>query len=100
VAYIEFTQRLIDRFDQGDPKLHFRELTQLRQTGSPEVYIEEFQRIAVMVQDVSMETRDALHRSVDGTLKGLGKGFQAYQLTGCYMEDKRSGLSGQIFIYP
>jgi hypothetical protein len=53
VAYTEFTQRLIDRFDQGDPELHFRELTQLRQTGSPEVYIEEFQRIAVMVQDVS-----------------------------------------------
>jgi hypothetical protein len=53
VAYTEFTQKLIDRFDQGDPELHFRELTQLMQTGSPEVYIEEFQRIAVMVQDVS-----------------------------------------------
>jgi hypothetical protein len=52
-AYTEFTQRLIDRFDQGDPELHFRELTQLRKTGSPEIYIEEFQRIAVMVQDVS-----------------------------------------------
>ena len=32
VAYTEFTQRLIDRFDQGDPELHFRELTQFRQT--------------------------------------------------------------------
>ena len=53
VAYIEFTQRLIDRFDQGDPELHFRELTQLMQTGSPEVYIEEFQRLVVMVQDMS-----------------------------------------------
>jgi hypothetical protein len=52
-SYIEFTQRLIDRFDQGDPKLNFRDLTQLRQTGSLEVYIEEFQRLAVMVQDVS-----------------------------------------------
>jgi hypothetical protein len=28
--YIEFTHRLIDRFDQGDPELPFRELTQLR----------------------------------------------------------------------
>jgi hypothetical protein len=45
VAYTEFTQRLIDRFDQGDPELHFWELTQLRQTGAPEVYIEEFQRL-------------------------------------------------------
>jgi hypothetical protein len=53
VAYTEFTQRLIDRFDQGDPEIHFRELTQLRQTGSPEVYIEEFQRLAIMVQDMS-----------------------------------------------
>jgi hypothetical protein len=31
-SYTEFTQRLIDRFDQGDPELPFRELTQLRQT--------------------------------------------------------------------
>jgi hypothetical protein len=53
MAYTDFTQRLIDRFDQGDLELHFRELTQLRQTGAPEVYIEEFQRLAVMVQDIS-----------------------------------------------
>jgi len=48
-SYTEFTQRLMDRFDQGDRELHFRELTQLRQTGSVETFIEEFQRIAVMV---------------------------------------------------
>ena len=53
VAYTKFTQKLIDRFDQGDPELHFRELTQLKQTGSSEIYIEEFQRLAVMVRDVS-----------------------------------------------
>jgi hypothetical protein len=40
MSYTEFTQRLIDRFDQGDPELPFRELTQLRRTGSPEAYIE------------------------------------------------------------
>jgi hypothetical protein len=33
-SYTEFTQRLIDRFDQGDLELPFRELTQLRQTGT------------------------------------------------------------------
>jgi hypothetical protein len=54
VAYTEFTQRLIDMFDQGDPELHFRELTQLRQTRSLEVYIEEFQRIAVMVHKMCL----------------------------------------------
>jgi hypothetical protein len=43
----------MDRFDQGDPEIHFHELTQLRQTGSVEAFIEEFQRIAVMVPDVS-----------------------------------------------
>jgi hypothetical protein len=53
VSYIEFTQRFIDRFDQGDPELHFRELTQLRQTGTAEAFIEEFQRLVVMVQDIS-----------------------------------------------
>jgi hypothetical protein len=52
-SYPEFTQRLIDRFDQGDPELHFRELTQLRQTGSPEAFIEELQRLVVMVPYVS-----------------------------------------------
>jgi hypothetical protein len=35
-SYQEFTQRLIDRFDKGDPNRHFRELTQLKQTGSAE----------------------------------------------------------------
>jgi hypothetical protein len=49
VAYTEFTQRFIDRFDQGDPELHFPELTQLRHAGAPDVYIKEFQRLAIMV---------------------------------------------------
>jgi hypothetical protein len=29
-SYIDFTQRLIDKFDREDPKLHFKELTQIR----------------------------------------------------------------------
>ena len=29
-SYLEFTQRLIERFDQKDPEIHFRELAQLR----------------------------------------------------------------------
>jgi len=33
-SYLDFTQRLIDRFDKEDTELHFRELTQIKQTGS------------------------------------------------------------------
>jgi hypothetical protein len=32
-SYLEFTKRLMERFDMRDPELHFRDLTQLRQTG-------------------------------------------------------------------
>jgi hypothetical protein len=81
VAYTEFTQKLIDRFDQGDPKLHFRELTQLRQTGSPEVYIEEFQRITVMVQDVSQSRLMMLFtEGLMEPLKGWVKAFKPTNL--------------------
>jgi hypothetical protein len=75
-SYTEFTQRLIDRFDQGDPELPFRELTQLRQTGSSRGL---HRRVPEASSDgtgcVSSETYDALHRRVDGTLEGLGQGF-------------------------
>ena len=52
-SYPDFTQRLIERFDQKDPEVHFRELAQLKQTGSADAFISEFQRIAVMVTDIS-----------------------------------------------
>jgi hypothetical protein len=37
-SYMEFTERLMVRFDRRDPELHFRDLTQLRQTGSAESF--------------------------------------------------------------
>ena len=43
----------MERFDRKDPEIHFRELAQLKQTGSAESFISEFQRLAVMVTDVS-----------------------------------------------
>ena len=52
-SYDEFTQKLMERFDRKDPEIHFRELAQLKQTGSAEAFISEFQRIAIMVTDVS-----------------------------------------------
>ena len=39
----------MERFNRKDPKIHFRELAQLKQIGSVEAFISEFQRIAVMV---------------------------------------------------
>jgi hypothetical protein len=51
-SYLEFTQRLIERFDKKDPELHFRELAQLKQKGILETYISEFQRFVMMVSDI------------------------------------------------
>ena len=52
-SYSEFTQKLMERFDRKDPKIHFKELAQLKQTGSVEAFIFEFHRVVVMVTDVS-----------------------------------------------
>ena len=38
----EFTKRLIDWFDGKDLELNFKDLAQLRQTGSVDQYIAEF----------------------------------------------------------
>jgi hypothetical protein len=51
--YMDFTQRLIERFDKKDPEIHFRVLAQLKQTGSLESYISEFYRVGVMVTDIT-----------------------------------------------
>jgi hypothetical protein len=52
-SYREFTDRLMDRFDRKDPEIHFRDLAQLRQTGTTEAFITEFQWVAVAVTDIS-----------------------------------------------
>jgi hypothetical protein len=52
-SYREFTERLMDRFDRRDPEIHFRDLAQLRQTGTAEAFVSEFQRVAVAVTDIS-----------------------------------------------
>ena len=51
-SYLEFTERLMERFDRRDPELHFRDLTQLRQTRLVEAFISEFQWKAVAVSDI------------------------------------------------
>ena len=54
-SYPNFTQRLIEWFDRKDPEVHFRELAQLKQTGSADAFILEFQRITVHHEDVHEE---------------------------------------------
>jgi hypothetical protein len=48
-SYLDFTQRIIERFDRKDPEIHFRELAQLKETCSPKKFIYEFQRLTVMI---------------------------------------------------
>ena len=52
-THVEFTQRLVERFDQRDPEEHFVELTKFKQTGRPETYISEFMRLSVTVPNLS-----------------------------------------------
>jgi hypothetical protein len=52
-SYMEFTEILMDRFDRRDPQIHFRDLVQLRQTSTTKAFITEFQRVAVVVTDIS-----------------------------------------------
>ena len=52
-SYSEFTHKLMERFDRKDPEIHFRDLAQLKQTSSVKAFISEFQRVVVMVSDVS-----------------------------------------------
>ena len=42
ITYVEFTGRLVHRFDRKDPGIFFKELAQLRQIGSIEAYISYF----------------------------------------------------------
>jgi hypothetical protein len=43
ISYREFTDRLMERFDRKDLEIHFRDLAQLRQTGTAEAFITKIQ---------------------------------------------------------
>ena len=43
----------MERFDKKDPDIHFRDLAQLKQTVSAETFISKFQKVSVMVSDIS-----------------------------------------------
>lgn len=52
-TYQEFVDRLIERFDKKDPEVYFWELSQLRQSGGLEQFINDFQKLVVMMPDIS-----------------------------------------------
>lgn len=52
-SYGEFCQRLVNRFDDNDSRWYFQELTQLKQTRTLEEFTCKFQRLSVMVPDLS-----------------------------------------------
>jgi hypothetical protein len=52
-SYRDFRERPMDRFDRRDPEIHFRDLAQLRQTGTTKAFIMEFQWVAMAVIDIS-----------------------------------------------
>jgi hypothetical protein len=55
-SYREFTDRLMDRFERKDLKIHFRDLSQLRQISTTEAFITKFQWVAVAMIDISEPT--------------------------------------------
>ena len=64
----------MDRFERKDPEIHFRDLAQLRQTGTAEAFIIEFQWVAMEVTDISeprliMLFREGLTEPLRGWVK-------------------------------
>ena len=55
LSYEGLSNVLMEIFQRKDPELPFKELAQLKQIGTPEAYMLEFENILVMVSDVSMD---------------------------------------------
>ena len=54
LSYEGFSNALMERFEKKDLELLVKELAQLKQVGTPEAYMLEFENISIMVSDVSM----------------------------------------------
>jgi hypothetical protein len=73
----------MDMFDRRDPEIHFRDLAQLRQTGTSDTFITEFQWVAVAVIDISEPRLIMLF--MKGLTEPLRGWVKAYRLTPCRM---------------
>lgn len=92
-SYLEFTEMLMERFDRRDPKLHFRDLTQLRQTGSVEAFIVEFQQKAVVVFDISEHRLVMLFtEALTEPLRGWVKAFKPHTLQEAIVRMRDMGI--------
>jgi hypothetical protein len=101
VSYTKFTQRLIDRFDLGDPELHFQELTQLKKIGTTEAYIDEVHRLAVMVQDMSpTKLMMFFTEGLMEPLKGWVKAFKPTSLQEAIWKTRDLGLAAKPKFIP
>jgi hypothetical protein len=77
----------MDMFDKKDPEIHFRELAQLKQTGTPDAYITDFQRMAVMVTDISQQRLVMLFtEGLVEPLRGWVKAFRPTTLQDAIMK--------------
>ena len=53
-SYEGLSNSLMERLDRKDHEIPFKELAQLNQGGTPKAYMLEFEKLLVMVFDVSM----------------------------------------------
>lgn len=52
-----FSSKLTTHFDRKDIQVYYRDLAQLRQVGSLDDFIDEFQQILVMVPDMTEQRK-------------------------------------------
>lgn len=75
-TYADFTNKLIERFDTRDLEVKFRELAQLRQQGSLDTYVTEFQNLSVMVSSILEKLLVVLFtEGLEEPLRGWVKAF-------------------------
>ncbi len=70
-SYVEFTERFIDCFNGKDLELNFKDLAHLEKIGTVDNYISDFQRLSILVTDISERRRimlfmDGLRESLRG----------------------------------
>jgi hypothetical protein len=81
----------MERFDRRDPEIHFRDLAQLRQTGTAEVFIMEFHWVVMVVTDISEPRLIMLFtEGLTEPLRGWVKAYMPH-LAGCHPKHSRFG---------
>jgi hypothetical protein len=94
-SYEDFTERLMDRFGKKYLEIHFREMAQLRHTCTPEAYVTNFQRMAVMVIDISEKRLVMLFmKGLEEPLRGWVKVFRPTTLHDTIM--KTQDMAGTV----